>query len=654
LSLRPILAQFVIILALYIEHNFCKQVNKEYMKNWYTRILILAMVVGYSTADAQNVLMNWDFDGDLQGWTSNTLSLDSVWQWSSDGDATQGAFAIPNITLNSPTVSNGCVRFNSDFYTTGGDPANAPSGPPETYPKYICELISPMVDLSGESGAASLRFSQVMRPLNLSPGGTFRTAFSVSNDGGLTWSDPVDCNANIPVNAGAAQLENGTVTFPITDVIGSSQVMVKFIYAMDFYYWLIDDVQIISRQDLDMQANTNFYAVPHNARTPIRHVENMRFLSDIENVGGVDANNVNLNVSIVNSQGAEVYTADKSYGTLGIDSIAENEIFGEFTPAQTADIYTGTYTVSADGTDANPDNNTIDFGFAVTSDMFSKDFGPTRSIAAAADNTFNYGCHYIANHEGMRATSVEMGLTFNAADRGNANGRSVTIWLYEWNDENEDAVSQESERIPRGIGVYDINGTENWRNDGVFNVDLEPFLDPEDLNLTMGTRYLAMIEYLDDPAVPVTCFFAASDAIDYSAMVFLQDSLNDPRYAGFLDVGGTGEYSSLGFGYDLVPVAGLNVVPGVGSDDIELADNVLSIFPNPADHIMNVALSLDNASDVELMVLSVDGKLIFRDRLEDVSSTTVNYNVSNLINGNYLLRISTNEGFKSKPFTVQR
>ena len=619
------------------------------MKNWFTRIAILAFIVGYTTADAQNVLMSWDFDGDLQGWTSNAISLDSNWVWSPDGDVGAALTAQPGTRIQSATADNGAAMFNADFYTTQG--TNQPGSDPNLYPKYICELISPSIDMSGVSSGVSLRFTQLIRVLNLSPGATFRTSFSVSSDDGLTWSDPVDINSDVAVNA---PILSDTRSFPLVGLNGSSQAKIKFTFAMDFYFWVLDDIEIIERPSLDMQANSNFFAVPHNARTPVLHVEDMQFLCDIQNVGGADAENVNLNVSIVNSQGTVVYSEDKSYGTIGVDSLAENEIFGQFTPPAIEDVYAGTYTVSADGTDANMDNNTIDFGFAVTTDFYSKDLGATRSIAAAADNTFNYGCHYIANDDRMRASSVEMGLNFNAADRANANGRSVTVWLYEWNDENQDALSQESERIPRGIGVYDINGTENWRNDGMFNVALEPFLDPEDLDLKKGSRYLVMLEYIDDPAVPVTCFFAASDAIDYGAMVFLQDSLEDPRYAGFLDVGGTGEYSSLGFGYDIVPVAGLQLETGVGSSDVELSDDVLNIFPNPASHIMNVDLALDQVTDVDLMVLSVDGKMIFRDKLQDVSSTTVNYNVSNLTNGNYLLRISTSEGFKSEAFSVQR
>lgn len=623
------------------------------MKKRFTQLFILACLAVSTSLSGQTVLANFDFDGDLQGWTSNTISLDSVWQWSPDGDATQGAFAIPNIVLNSPTVANGCARFNSDFYITQGDRNNAPTGPPATYPKFICEFISPVIDLSGASGAVSLSFYQVMRPLNVSPGGTFRTYFQVSNDGGVNWSDPVDCNPNVPVNAGAAELINGQQTFPVTDVVGSSQVQIKFTYAMDFYYWLIDDVQLISRESLDMQANDNFYAIHHNAQTPAAQVLDMRFLCDISNVGGQTAENTNLNVTITDESGTEVYSEDKSYGSIVIDSIAENEIFGEFTPAPMAQMYTGTYTVSADGMDSNPDNNTVDFNFNVTDRLYAKDLGATRSVAAVADNSISYGNHYICTTGDWRADEVSFGLIFNAADRAAMAGREITIWLYKWTDEDEDGNSQESEREIKGFQVYEMTGQEDYTVDPPIVVKLEGFGGPEDLVLEEGASYIVALEYQDDDADPRTCFLASADNLDYGAMVFLQDSLNDPRYAGMLDVGITGEFGSLGFGYDLVPIAQLGILPPVNTNDIELEDNAITVFPNPASDIMNVDITLaEVAANANVVVYSEDGKAVFTDELQNVQETSVNYNVSNLPSGNYILHFTIDGAYSTKQFTV--
>lgn len=626
------------------------------MKKRFTQFFVLALFLASSSMNAQQVLANFDFDGDLQGWENNAINLDSVWQWSPDGSASQGAFAAPNIFINSPTVANGCMRFNSDFYITQGDPGNAPTGGASTYPKFICEVISPAIDLSGVSGAVSLRFSQVMRPLNLSPGGPFRTSFSISNDDGVSWSDAVDANPNVPVNATVAEFENGTVTFPITNVVGSSQVRIKFTYAMDFYFWLIDDVQLILREDLDMQANTNFYAVPHNAQTPAAQVENMYFLSDIENVGGQTAENVNLNVTITNQDGDVVYSEDQDYGSVGIDELRENVIFGDFTPAEEVNTYKGVYTVSADGTDNNLDNNTNEFDFEVTSDLYAKDLGATRDIAPAADNSFVYGNHYICNTGEWRAHNVNFGLVFSDADRAAVAGRSVSIWLYKWDDEDGDGVSQESERDPKGLAIYDITGTEDYEEDGFITVQLEGISgDDADLTLEEGAAYIVALDYQDELGDPRNCFFAASDNIDYNAMVFIHDSINEPRYGSLLDVGRTGEMGTVGFGREFAPIAQLQILPPVSTDDIELADNSVTIFPNPASHIMNVEVTLEERADkATFIVYDMDGKVVFTDKKQNVEKNTFEYNVSNLANGNYMLHMFIDGAYKTKSFTVAK
>jgi len=66
---------------------------------------------------------------------------------------------------------------------------------------------------------------------------------------------------------------------------------------------------IVSRaQTADIQANTNFFAIPPNFATPASQVDEFGFLADIQNVGGIPAENVNLNLQLQNSAtGAVVF-----------------------------------------------------------------------------------------------------------------------------------------------------------------------------------------------------------------------------------------------------------------------------------------------------------------------------------------------------------
>lgn len=605
------------------------------------------MIAGATTLSAQTVIQSYDFDGGLQGWTSQIISGDSNWVWNPNGDVTNGLAAAPTDIIASPTASNGTAAFNGDFYITQG--VNNPGQPP--YPQFVVDLVSPSIDLSGVTGGVSVRYYQLVRHLNLAGGASFRTSVSYSFDDGVTWEDAIEANPTLAVNASSV---NDQVTIPIPGAAGTSQFRVKFTYGQDFYFWVLDDIEIVERGGLDLRANQNFYAIASDARVPSEHVANMMFLHDIQNVGGEEATNTVLTATIRNPQNQPVYTVDEQYGTVAVDELVENVIFGNYMPDGTPGLYTGVYELSADGTDINPGNNATVFQFEITSDHFSKDLGATRSVAPRDDNSFSYGCHYIARTPNWKADRVEMGLIFNDADRALVAGRDIFVWLYEWADENENGLSEESERIVRGIGTYTIVGNEDYRN-GLFSVPLEAWNEESDLILNEGSGYIVAIEYNDDLAAPAAAFLASADNLDYGATVFLQDSVGSPRYAGMLDVGLTKEFSSLGFGYDLVPVARLYGSVVNANDDIELADNALKVFPNPVAYDMNVEVELEEASDLTISMWTLDGKLVFEENKDNIKSQTLDYNVSGLANGEYLLKINTADGgYKTQTVTVQR
>lgn len=619
------------------------------MKSYFTHLFTFLIMLSATSVMAQQVIQSYDFDGDLQGWESQSITGDSNWIWSPDGDVTNGFAANPNDIISSPTQGNGAAVFNGDFYITQG--VINPGSPP--YPQFTVDLVSPSMDLSGVTGGISVRFYQLVRHLNLATGATYRTSISYSLDDGVSWSSPIEANPGLAVNATAL---NNQIVIPIPDAAGSSQFRIKFTYAQDFYFWVLDDIEIVERQGLDMRVNQNFYAIPIDAQVPKEHVANMKFLHDIQNVGGEVAENVVLNAFVRNPQNMEIYSEDESYGSLSVDTLAENVIFGDFTPPAVVGSYNGLYTLTSDGMDIDPSNNSTSFTFNVTDNHFAKDLGATRSVTPADDNSFTYGCHYIARSEGWKADFVRMGLIFNQGDRQTVAGREIFVWLYEWTDENQDGLSQESERVRRGIGSYTIVGDEDYQN-GLFDVPLDPWdaTNPDELVLQPDQGYIVAIEYTDDLAAPAPAFLAAAQNLDYSATVFLQDSIGEPRYAAMLDVGNTGEFSSLGFGYDLVPVAQLYGSVVNSNSDLELADNALSVFPNPVGYNMNVEVDLEEASDITVGLWTMDGRMIFSDDKQNVKSDRLNYNVSGLANGDYILKLYTKDGgFKAQTVTVQR
>lgn len=91
--------------------------------------------------------------------------------------------------------------------------------------------------------------------------------------------------------------------------------------------------------------------------------------------------------------------------------------------------------------------------------------------------------------------------------------------------------------------------------------------------------------------------------------------------------------------------AGVNDVPAV---------NNLSVYPNPTSNNINISFTMPQTSDVQVDVLDFMGKLVKSFNYKQLSGTQtlpINFN-NNLPEGNYLLRIKTNQGVSTNTFTI--
>jgi hypothetical protein len=619
------------------------------MKSFFTKIMALAVVSVLTSSfalQAQTVIWEEQFDGSLNGWTVETVLADNdsiEWIWSADGNVGAGALAGPNTAITSPTVDNGTAMLNYDYYMSGGVQANLPPFP---YPDYQGHLISPTIDLSNVSGPLSIEFASLLRRLN-AVGGTVFSSYSFSIDDGVTWSAEFDANEDIPTNQQSPQtiIRN----FPIPSNLGlqgSSTVKVRFTYAGDFYYWVLDDIKISERTGRDMQANNNWYAIAPSVVTPAPLVSEMHFIVDIENVGGQEESGVNVNITIEDETTGDVlYSADQAFGTLPPDSLAENVVFGAFTPPTMPGVYKGTYTVSSDSVDANPDNNVIEFQFQQTQGTFAKETDATRTVAPAAANSFSYGNAFYIPTGGYFAKDITFGVS-NAADVA---GQFVTLKLIKiLGDLNESGALDPDEYELVTFNGYTFDGSED---DELLTVPVD--IDGNNIPLEAETNYLVTVEYQD--VSDVALFYLSADNYDYGAMILAAQENGKERFGSLLDVGLDGEFSIIGFGYDLVPVVRLEVVDMTSVDNQLAADNKIELFPNPATDVVNLDIDLVNqAEQFEVRIVDMTGKVMRAYQYDNVQRDRFTLNLQNLTTGSYIARIITSEGARSIPFVVQK
>lgn len=622
------------------------------------KILLLSIGILLSTSGlfAQDGEIVWggpgdpnsEFDGGLNDWTTvGVTDEDAIWVWEADGIADAGAYS-GNTPIGSPSVANGAMVFDSDFYDNGGVQGDFGLGVAPA--PATGELISPIMDLTGV-GTVSLKFNEYHR----NNASTNQVAYSM--DGGVTWSDPITTNGTVGGNE--ATTPNAVQNVALFGATGTDQFRVKFIMIGSYYFWTVDDVQILRRERNDMQVNENFYAIAPSYQTPASQVDEFGFLVDITNNGGIDQTNVVVNMNVTDPSGASIYSEDNPYGTVG-DSLVENSSFGDFTPPAIAGTYEGTYSISSDSIDADPSNDEITFDFIVTDTVYAKESGATRDIFPAAANwgagdphQWAYGNHfYITNGEGYYANTA----TFSVNGDNSTAGTELDVRLYEWEDINGDSNADPDERMLAAFAIYEVG-----MFDGINGLRTVPLLglDLQTPQLKDNTDYILVLEYraLDDETdLP----FGASGAYDYNAMVLNSQQQMRPRYGSMLGIAGDIDnepYSSVGFGRGLVPLVRLNVTeaPLISSqEEITLPENTLLINPNPATDVLNAELTFaENAKNVSIRMMDIQGRVVLTRKLENVSVTNQTFDISRLAAGSYFLHVTTENGRIAKKVIVK-
>ncbi len=573
----------------------------------------------------------------------------ALWWWSPNGSVRAGAlFAATTgeLTINSPTNTNGAMVVNADFYTTQGLSANVPSGPPP-YPQYTTELISPIIDLSNVTTRVSLTFYQLVRILNVSsnaPAAGLRTSVSFSTDGGATWSPAQNVNEGLATNAAPLQVER---LVNLNNIQGSANARIKFIWSADFYYWAIDDIKLIEQPRNDMRVNT-FYAIPPNAVTPRSQLEPFGFIADIQNVGSQTQPASTLTVSIRNAANDLIYADSIQYGSIAPDSVAENVFFpNEYLPPSITGNYTGRYTLTINGTpDERPENNFQEFLFAVSDSTFSKELGTgLGNFFASGNASYSWGnIYYVPNGDGFFANSVSFAV-------GNATalaGRSVTILLYKWNgDTNSDNNVNPAEygSAPIAFNSYEFTGQEGTN---LITVPID--IDGNQIPLENNSQYMIALQYTTEDAT--TMQIRAANRLDYTAAWFYSDSLQKPRYGSAIDPGNDGTY---GLVFTVMPIIRMHVLPVISSvKETPLPEAAFEVFPNPASDVVNLKLTLDKPQNIQIALFDQFGRTLTLRRFEQVNRDIISMPVNNLPAGTYYLKVTTPSGAAVRPVIVTK
>ncbi|MCB0707721.1 MAG: T9SS type A sorting domain-containing protein [Saprospiraceae bacterium] len=570
------------------------------------------------------------FENGLNGWTSNLLmGTDSEWEWTPNGWFGNAYSAAEGLYLSSPSYYNGAASYNADYYTTGD---TLPVPPP--YPFYSCELISPNIDLSNINKLVNLRFAQSVRLLNKRPGFPFQTAFAYSVDGGNSWSNWVNANSGEPIN-GLWKPEISNFPLP-PEVLGQDDFRVKFLFAGDFFGWIIDDVLIVEREDNDLAAQENFYAVNASLQTPLSALSPVYFLLDIRNEGQFAQENSEALVEIFKESGEMVFKDSIALGVIEPDELVENILFDNVFIPNEIGSYTGRYYVRSNAFDTKPENDSLYWHFMITDSIFAKELGFTGAFTPTETYDYSYGnCFYIPPGATQKACKV----TFGVDNIGQLLGQKVNIITYELpeGDADGDLEITPSEYQQVAFNEYTFTGLE----DDYITIPIE--YQGGTIALNPDTYYAVLLRYASNNNK--RCYINASQEYDLQATYVLYDQLENPRYFSMLDLDNTGTFSIIGLGdsgFDQIPIVRLHLCNNTSSATELATDFPILVYPNPVSNLLFIETEFEKISKIELVDLQ--GRQ--QKEILDFSSADkqVEVNISNLSTGMYILFVYDKAG----------
>ncbi len=338
-------------------------------------------VVGHGERDGGDILFYEDFANGLAGNTplgswSTTGPNGALWLYDTDGP--NGDFSSTQERIQSETVANGFMIFDSNFANNGC----VASGTCTTWDGY---LESPVMDLSA-TPYVHLEWSQRLRWCCSGASGHF---VDVSTDGGTTWPTRI-----VAIKDQFVNLDPGTYTMRVNlhTAIAANPGNVKIRWShegsatgnLSHYHWQIDDVYVTQSHDNDVGMVDpritdfiefdSFTDVLDYTIYPYSQLRPLSLGSPVRNEGANMANNVTLDLEVRDPSNAVVHTASPSVGSLA-QAIVTNNLRSDFTPAPVEGEFVVDYDLSMAVTDERPVDNTAERRFRVSPNIYAYDNG---------------------------------------------------------------------------------------------------------------------------------------------------------------------------------------------------------------------------------------------------------------------------------------
>jgi hypothetical protein len=575
----------------------------------------------------EQVIWSEDFENGIPfDWSNTESSGIAVWEYR--GIATNPNNEIGSIgscipedapggaPILSPTWSNGFVIFDSNFWDNPDNPCSPDFFGTGLAPSpHLALLTTPSIDLTGIDNVG-LIFHQYIKDYQA------ETRVEVSVNQGV-WQTVFE-NDLFPNESTSLDDMQRVVISGLAD--NQSDVRIRFVFEGSYYFWMLDDIQVVQLDDNNMSArwstygDFDFYDLAHETgfefmeydQYPLGLQPELKFTTMADNFGAMAQTDVRLNVEIINENSGTIIHSGQSSEGFVVAPGEEIELrAGDFQMPATIAKYESVYIVNQFEEEETPENNTDTLNFEISSVTYARDRGFTDAIFVSNESynglPYEAGNVYLFETAGFEAHSITAGVAVGTGLPVQIYGAIYSFYI--------DSIIH-----------YELLGTTEWKD-----------VNEEDLN-NYGDENLITMNFANPIVLPEgpylvvagtnagaeELYFAASgDAYEFSSWVKYDDEL---LYLA------------------RVPMVRLNLGPYVSDNEIESEVPILSLFPNPVQNELYVRIpGILGSSSQQVQICDATGRIV----LSQMNMTNNLIDVSSLESGMYMLTV---EGFSSVSF----
>ncbi|HEY0978622.1 MAG TPA: T9SS type A sorting domain-containing protein [Flavobacteriales bacterium] len=511
--------------------------------------------------------------------------------WLFDTDGPNGDFSSTGERIQSATVNNGFMIFDSNFSNNGCTSCTSWDG----------SLVSPVLDLTA-TPYVHLRYTQRLRWCCNNDAPHF---IDISLDGGNTWTVRIPATENQWTNN-----DPGTYTRYINlhNIISGNPETVAFRFAHDgatvasstHYHWQIDDVQIVESAENDVELLRPRFAsfLPDVSGTdeleftiyPASQVRELSMGSPVQNEGSTTATNVMVNVEVLDPSNTSIFNEGATAASIppnGTDSTLR--VF--FTPPTTPGEYTVEIDLTMDAEDDIPGDNSATRSFEIDPFIYAYDNGARDNFVRNVDDQNNALDFCAGNLFWIENEATAYGMQVALARAAGQNPGTDLNAIF---DGVVFEVAEDGAFVEVGnTDIFEVTALNQLSSNGQAKWFNLPFLTP--LEMQAGFEYVVAVRgYGGGEEVVV----ATSGRAESITSLLQRPYEEEPNW------------------YILAtrPMVRLSFDPstGIADSDRQNGFGLGQNFPNPATATTTIPYDLSRTADVVIELHDLSGKVISR------------------------------------------